>query len=230
VQPSSASSPWQPVDTPSWGVVVAKRQSILTRCLPRAVVLWWMLGALLCGCAPKIHSFSIEPRRACPGDTLRIHFAVTGTPHLEVIATAGAEPETLTYTLVVDRHGKSTFARQDVVRLAARQEWSLAFVTAPLGPDSVVTSDTLRADDWNSAARLATVGSRAGRALRVEHGGRSAILSADGQLSDAFAGLSLAGPWRVVAALQAGEIMGDLAHAPPTTLRLRTTLACRQAP
>jgi len=198
------------------------------RLLTRSIGLVWAVGLTLQACGPKIHQFSVEPRRACPDDTLHIGFSVTGRPRLEVTATPAAEPETLTYTLIVDRHGKSVLARQDVVRFAARQEWPLVFAASPLGADSILTSDTLRVDDWNSTARLFAVSSSSRRALRVEHGGRVAILAADSTASEAFAGLTLAGPWRVAAALEPGEVLGDPAHAPPGRLRLRVTIACRE--
>jgi hypothetical protein len=192
-------------------------------------VLHWLTGLILfgvIGCGPKIHSFSVEPRRACPDDTVRISFSVTGTPHLEVTTTSGEGPETVTYTLIAERQGKSRFARQDVVRLSAQQERPLSFPTIPLGTDSLSASDTLPADNWNSSARLAGLSTLSHRDVWVTHLGRVALLRGDGTPSNEFVGLPLAGLWELAAPLKAGEILGDPAHAPPVRLKLLTTIRC----
>jgi hypothetical protein len=171
----------------------------------------------------------VEPRRACREDSIRVTYEVTGNPQVQ-IASAGTDPETLTYTLFVKRHGKTRFARQQVVRLRTDQEWPLVFTTEPLGNDSLVASDVLPESNWNSSVRLTQVSARSGRSMWVTHGGRLALVSGNGAPVEAFAGISPAGPWELRAALLPGEVMGDPLHAPPDRLRILTTLQCEAAP
>ena len=177
-------------------------------------------------CSPKIISFSVAPRRACPDDSIAVNWKVVGTPSVTVTKRGGLLADTLTYTLVVQRHDKRKYARQDVIRFRAAQPETLVFVTLPRGQDSLWCVDTLRAADWNSSLEIDTTASCSGRDIRLLHGGRDVLLRGDGSRSLALSGVGLEGRWELRSRLLPGEAMGDPVHSPPEKLRILVTLQC----
>jgi hypothetical protein len=112
----------------------------------------------------------------------------------------------------------------DVVTFLPGAAPPLAFDTEPLGTDSLIARDTLKADTWPDALTLADVSSPGGRKLVVQHGGREGIVGATGNAT--WKGMAVNGAWSLRSALLPGEVMGDPARHPPAHLYLKLTLAC----
>jgi hypothetical protein len=177
------------------------------------------------GCKPSISSFSVTPRRICPGDTVDIRFKAKGEPRLSVVSRGSEAEDTTTYTLMVEKRKKLAFARQDVVRVRAGRPRDLLFMVTRAANDSVEAVDTLSGSNWESSLRVNTLATNQGRPVRVRHGGREATLEGNGSPSSAFTGLTFAGPWELAAALLPGESVGG-ATPPPERFRLSATVAC----
>ena len=185
-------------------------------------------GLLPVACSPAINEFTVWPRRICPDDTVHVAFDVSGKANLSMVTRSGSSADTITYTLVAERNGKTAFARQDVIRWLAPPSKELVFMTVPLGRDSVKAIDTLSAETWQSGLALESVALQPGRAITVIHAGIVVVIPGDGSPTTAFDGAPIYGAWELRAPLLPGEVMGDPAHPPPDRLRLGTTLMCNQ--
>jgi hypothetical protein len=188
----------------------------------------WILGLFPVACSPTINEFTVWPRRICPDDTVHVAFDVSGKANLSVVTRSGSSADTITYTLVAERNGKTAFARQDVIRWLSPPSKELVFMTVPLGRDSVQAIDTLSAETWQSGLAIGSMASQLGRAITVIHAGIAVVIPGDGSPSMAFDGTPIYGAWELRAPLLPGEVMGDPAHPPPDRLRLGTTLMCNQ--
>jgi len=180
---------------------------------------------LLGGCKPSISTFSVTPRRICPGDTISVRFKTSGQPRLTVVSHGGDTEDTTTYTLIAEKRKKLAFARQDVIRVRPGRPRDLLFMVTAARNDSVHALKTLSGAAWESSLRLNTLSSTTGRPIRVRHTGREAILGGDGTPSPAFTGLAFAGEWELAAALLPGESIGG-ATPPPDRFRLSAMVAC----
>lgn len=192
----------------------------------RVLAVALIAGLVPVACSPTINEFTVWPRRACPDDTVHIAFDVNGQARLSMVTRSGAAADTITYTLVAERNGKTAFARQDVIRWLSPPSKELVFMTVPLGRDSLKAIDTLSAETWQSGLALGGVTSQTGRSITVIHAGRAVIVPGDGSPSTGFNGAPVYGAWELRAPLLPGEVMGDPAHSPPDRLRLGTTLVC----
>ena len=159
----------------------------------RYLLLVVQLSWLIIGCKPSISSFSVTPRRVCPGDTVSIRFKASGEPRLTVVSRGGDPEDTTTYTLVAEKRKKLAFARQDVIRVRPGRPRDLLFMVTSAGNDSIQAMETLSGDAWESSLRLNTLASAIGRPLRVRHAGRDTILEGDGTPSPAFRAWRLPG-------------------------------------
>jgi hypothetical protein len=180
---------------------------------------------LLGGCQPSISSFSVTPRRICPGDTVSVRFKTSGQPRLTVVSHGGDAEDTTSYTLIAEKRKKLAFARQDVIRVRPGQPRDLLFMVTAARNDSVHALKTLSGDAWESSLRLNALSSTIGRPIWVRHAGREAVLGGDGTPSRAFTGLAFAGEWELAAALLPGESTGG-GTPPPDRFRLSATVAC----
>src|SRR4051812_44800620 len=107
--------------------------------------------ALVAACGPKISEFSATPRRICAGDTVRLTFKASGSPHLLSVRHGSVVADTTSYILVAERGGKRAYSPIDVVTFSPSAQPVLAFETGVLGRDSLAGRDTLRADTWPDA-------------------------------------------------------------------------------
>ena len=180
---------------------------------------------LLGGCKPGISSFSVTPRRICPGDTVSVRFKTSGQPRLTVVSRGGDTEDTTTYTLIAEKRQKQAFARQDVIRVRPGRPRDLLFMVTAARNDSVHARKTLTGDAWESSLRVNTLSSITGRPIWIRHAGREAVLGGDGTPSPAFTGLAFAGEWELAAALLPGESIGG-ATPPPDRFRLSAMVAC----
>ena len=194
----------------------------------RFVAVVIIAGLVPVACSPKINEFTVWPRRVCPDDTVHVSFDLTGQARLSIVTRGGTAADTITYTLIAERNGKTAFARQDVIRWLSPPSKELVFMTIPLGTDSLKAIDTLSTETWQSGLVLGSVASQTGRAITLIHAGRVVVIPGDGSPSSAFDGAPIYGAWELRAPLLPGEAMGDPAHAPPDRLRLGTTLVCNQ--
>ncbi|MFZ5625073.1 MAG: hypothetical protein ACOY71_11700 [Gemmatimonadota bacterium] len=192
----------------------------------RASVRLVPLAALLAACGPSIKAFDVRPGKACPGQQVAITFDVKGTPRLYTTLSMGDAADTTRYLLVVTRGQGVTQATRDVETFRAGASIPLAWVTAPLGRDSVAAADALPAARWPAPVRIAGVSARGDRPVRVRHGGRDVLLDPSAPPSRALDDLPVAGSWQLAAGLLAGEAMGVPDRAPPERLGLAVGIAC----
>jgi hypothetical protein len=181
---------------------------------------------LLAACGPKISEFAVTPRRVCAGDTVRMTFKTSGTPHLLAVRHGTATADTTSYVLVAEKGGKRAYSPMDVVTLSPNATPALAFDTDLLGKDSLVAADTLSPDVWPEALRLDEVFADSGRALMVSHAGKADVVGPEPDGNITWQGLPVSGTWELRAGLLPGETPGDPAQAPPAHLYLRISLAC----
>jgi len=182
--------------------------------------------ALVAACGPKISEFSATPRRLCAGDTVRLTFKTSGTPHLLSVRHGSAVADTTSYLLVAERRGKRAYSPIDVVTFSPNAQPALAFEIDIFGRDSLAGHDTLRADTWPDALRLDDVSVDSGRAILVRHGGTEDVVDPEEGGNPAWRGQTVSGEWSVRAGLSPGEVVGDPDHAPPRHLYLRLGLVC----
>lgn len=198
-----------------------------------------LLLVVATACAPKIQDFSVTPRRVCAGDTVAVSWRASGSvtlvtnPRLVLpahLATSGslhvAVQDTTSFMVVASRGSKADSARQDVAVLSPANEKVLAFRMKPLGDTALTAADSAPAGQWDDVLVIETVRSLAGRALHVEHGGRSTELAADSTASEALRGLSVQGAWTITAPLVGEEKINDPAHRWPAHLHLGLQLTC----
>lgn len=194
---------------------------------------------LMAACGPKIVSFEASPHRLCTGQSTTLSWMVKGEAKLSAepsLAGTGVVPSTgsrsftpvqsTTFKITAARHGKSQFAKQEVVTLATGEERPIVIRTDPDGAGGLVGIVTLQPADWDDLVRINTISGQSNRILRVLHEGREVILSADGSESDQMKDLKVSGRWEIHAGLQPGEIISDPNHAPPDRLRILIHLSC----
>ncbi len=186
----------------------------------------WTFGVLiLLGCGPKIQEFSVQPRRICLGDTVRVTFKTRGAPHLVSMRRSGPLADTTTYMIVAEARGKKAYSVMDVVTFLPGATPSLAFDTNLLGADSLIAHDSIRVETWPDFLRINDIFSDSGRKLVVRHGDREGVVGRG--RSAVWRGLAVNGAWDIRSGLMPGELPGDPARHPPAHLYLRMSLACR---
>ncbi len=202
----------------------------MTRISPRRsarrVVRSFGVLLLIGGCGPKIKEFTVEPRRVCAGDTVRVAFKTSGQPRLIAVRHGGPPVDTTTYTLIAESRGKVSHSAMDVVTFSARAVPVLAFDTELLGQDSLVARDSLRPETWQDGVRVGQLFADSGRVLLVRHAGKEGVVQSGPGGSAALSGAPVSGEWEIRSALLPGEVPGDPKHHPPAHLYLRVGVAC----
>ena len=102
----------------------------------------------------------------------------------------------------------------------------LAANTGMLGPDSLVARDSARTTGWHSLVQVGEVGSDSGRALRVTHEGKEAVVGPGREASPVWRGMPIGGVWEIRSGLKPREVPGSGKRAPPQQLFLRVGLVC----
>lgn len=198
------------------------------------------VAVVLAGCRPSIADFQARPLRICPETRGEFRWRITGHGMLtadtaaftpRAVASHDSMPFTATqttvYTLTVTRWMRSpTFARQEVRMLYPDSPEELVMPTRPLGADSVIARDSTETGQWDPQAAIAGVVNTSGRALRISHAGRSFTVDTGAAPAQTFNGTTRGGIWELKAALQAGEVLGNPQHAPPSALSIDVTLSC----
>jgi len=177
-------------------------------------------------CKPEITSFMVNPDRICGSDTVSITYQIDGNPTLAVVSRGVGSPDTITYTITVEKCGKKVFARHDVLRWITSPEQSMVFMLTPLGRDSLVARDTLNDTTWSARMTISSVVSLSDRPVEVTHLGRSVHVENSGAVDGGLSGLAPTGVWELKSSLRAGEVMGDPQHSPPDRFKIRITLNC----
>lgn len=214
------------------GGPAARRRARITCLAPLA-----LLAAA--ACAPKIHDFSVTPRRVCTGDTVTVAWKASGDARLvtqpELPAAGGLASsgslrvpvrDTTSFMLVVRRGSRADSVRQDVAVLSPADEKVLAFRMAPLGDTALTSTETPPEGQWDGVLVVEAVRSLGGRPIHVEHRDRTADLPADSTPSHALRGLPVQGAWTITAPLVGDEAISDPAHRWPAHLHLGLQLAC----
>jgi hypothetical protein len=188
----------------------------------------WGVGVslLLAGCDPRIIDFDVQPRRVCAGDTVHTHWKVRGTPRLLADRLTVDSVDIIRYTIVAESHGKKASRAIDVITFTPGAPKILVGQTAMQGTDSLVARDSARAAVWHSLVQVGEVVSDSGRALRVRHGGREAVVGPGREASAVWRGLPMSGVWEIRSGLKAREVPGNRTRRPPQQLSLRVSLVC----
>src|SRR5215831_2208727 len=105
-------------------------------------------------CNPKINDFTVVPDRTCGNDTSKVSYNVSGTGSLSKLRHGNGSPDTISYILTVERCGKKTSARHDVLHWSGSPEIDLAFESQRLGLDSLAGADTLGFDTWVEGTKV----------------------------------------------------------------------------
>jgi len=201
---------------------------------------------LLCaGCAPEIYSFHAAPNRVCGGDhvTLDWHASKSGTiSALPQQAAPGDVPATGTasvtptssvrYHLEVSNFWGSAGRDNDVELLAGR---SLAIGQSVADPSASCTDRTLSVialaptDAWSAQAIVGGIATLAEDKHRyhIEHAGVKVELG-PGEVSQAFEGAPVAGPWALSLSLLEAEKCGT--QSVPHNLGIQLVAACSTGP
>jgi hypothetical protein len=195
-------------------------------------------------CAPSIQRFEAQPNVICAGTpvTLSWHASTSGELAESPLAGAPSDDDTTDvdadgsrevrprqptkYRLVVDNWFGDA-AREVDVDVRTGEEVpigeSVAHPSAGCDATHVWVEANAPRSFWDARVRVGSVASVDDRPLRIEHGGLSDDLAA-GATSTKFAGQEIAGPWKLVATLRAGESCGT--PNMPRVLGFRATTAC----
>jgi hypothetical protein len=188
-----------------------------------------VLGACLAlavgGCAPTIDSFRAEPNVICRGSTVRLSWVASTGGQLSSRPPTGALGNVPKEGSVDVSPEKPTTFRLDVSSLFGRASHeagvdvrdvpsvpkqigqSVADPSAGCDTASVWVTDNVPADFWDPQLRVGTVASSDSRSYHVEHGGKVGDVNPSTP-STAFAGLPVAGPWKLTTPLLPGEACG----------------------
>jgi len=201
--------------------------------------LWPLL--LCASCAPAIYSFHVAPNRICAGDNVKLDWeaskagaisaqpAQAGLGQVPATGTASVKPSSsVRFHLEVSNLWGKAARDNDVELLAGR---SLAIGNSVADPSASCEGSTLSvtalapASAWSAQAVVGGVTTLAEDKHRyhVEHAGVKLDL-APGQLSQAFAGRPVAGPWALSLTLLDGEKCGT--PTVPRNLGLQLVAAC----
>lgn len=193
----------------------------------RCTVAWRIgVGLLLAGCGPEVSAFDIQPRRVCAGDSVHITWKARGTPRLESVRRTEDSVEMIRYTLVAESRGKTASRQLDVITYSPGAPASLAFDTDPLGRDSLVARDSLRAATWHSLLHVGDVSTDSGRQLLVRHAGVDGLVGPGRKASAAWRGKPMSGAWEMRSALTPREVRGKPAKHPSLQLFLKLNVVC----
>jgi hypothetical protein len=187
---------------------------------------WIGVTLLLAGCDPRVMDFDVQPRRACAGDSIHITWRVRGTPHLETARRTEDSVDIIRYTIVAESRKKKAFRALDVVTFRPGAPAALALRTEPLGADSLVARDSLRAAPWHGLLRVGDVVSDSGREILVRHAGVEALVGPERRKNSAWRGKPVSGAWEIRSGLTRGEVRGKPTRHPPTHLYLGVNVTC----
>ncbi len=206
--------------------------------LVSAIVAFAFAG--VCGCAPQVHSFMAEPNVICIGSSSKLTWAastdgtLSSTPVVEpprqVTANGGlsvAAATTTRFHLEVSNLFGSDGRDVDVSVLASPEVkvlgQSVADPSAGCDASNLWVTAVAPANFWDSRLKVGLVSSTDNRSYHLEHAGRVTDVT-PGKPSNAFAGLDVSGPWRLVTPLAAGEACG---HQTPPSLMIGVAAACQ---
>lgn len=193
-------------------------------------------GLLTCvACSgPRISRFEVKPQILCEGDKAVIRWAAHG----ELAMTLQSEPmpeaeptcategrDTFSLTLVARKRGEEAERKVEIGQLHRTAAEPIVMSTNAIVGTDVVASGQKNPGLWGDRVEVTTVAACLGRAIHVQHSGRSASLPADGTPSDLLGGTVLDGPWELRSPLSPEE-----QHNPslrPKVLKVLATVRCR---
>lgn len=156
----------------------------------------------LCGCGPKIYSFTAEALTVPVADSARLHWKMRGEPTLFVhekdLVTGNTTRKILEFTLVAEKGSKPPVRAflQVEITLGQRTD-TLSLTELSLEGDSVLVAKGTKSPARWTAFEVVKLASASGRELRVLHESRTDVLDAAGSFSQALTGLPYSGTWEL---------------------------------
>lgn len=194
------------------------------------------LTALTCAACsgPLINRFEVKPQVLCAGEKAVIRWDADG----ELAMAIQLEPlqkddpdcaprgrDVFALTLVATKKGAETPQRVEVVQLQSNAAEPVALHTQSMEGTDMVASDEKNLPLWSSRVEVMTVAACRGRAIQVQHAGKTASLAANGAPSDALSSTALGGWWELRSPLQPDELAKPALR--PKELKILTTLRCK---
>jgi hypothetical protein len=188
------------------------------------------------GCAgPSIQHFSVDPQVLCEGESAVIRWDATGelamayslesAPAGESSCSARGR-ETFAITLVARKGSEEKPRKVEVVQLHEGGAEPIAIRTTRLEGAKVVAVGEKNPALWSDRVQIATVASCQSRVVEVQHAGKTAVLPANGAVSDALGGTALAGSWEFRSPLSSDEQKNPALR--PKDLEVLATFRCRK--
>ena len=172
--------------------------------------------AMLSGCA--VHTFDVQPRIICSGDTVTVHWDASGHVRLVQAGTAspvdanGSQSQRLTadrtYQLqVLGDAGNVTELSMPITVRVAPDAYPIALAPVCDERDAVIRwESTQRPDDFDRLVFARQLTNESPRAARFQKGGQISELLAPGETGGAMlTGAHVSGQWRAFAMTQPNE-------------------------
>ncbi len=180
-------------------------------------------------CGPVVRSFTAYPQRITAHDSVRVNWAIRGTPTMLVsqrsdstdLAPGEAAPHFMELTLVAQKKRKES-RRVTQIRIVPDVSTEEIVFIAELHGDTLVAAGTKNEQDWGPIFELGEITSPSGRQLTVTHAGKTAMLLPTAPTSLAFKRLPVGGSWVLHSLLTAAERADH--RTAPTRLRIMATI------
>lgn len=198
---------------------------------------------LIVGCA-QIKSFSVAPSTACPGETIKIDWQVSGNsgnvtldaaPPLEGAGKVAAK-DSRSFTpihstrIVLKAPGllKSDQREWDVLVIPSQSSRLLGGIAQCGGnPQSVLTSFTIQRNDTSARVRAVSIANNYHRPLSVSKGDVEVEIPPNGT-TDSFKNESVIGTWTIRMPVTLDEACESLLKAVSGRLTIQAQMSCEE--
>lgn len=202
-----------------------------------------LIMPLIVGCA-QIKSFSVAPSTACPGETIKIDWQVSGnsgnvflgaTPPLEGAGEVAAEgSRSLTpihstrFVLKAPGLLKSEQREWDVLVIPNQSSRLLGGIAQCDGnPPSVMTSFTIQQKETSARVRAVTIANNYHRPLSVSKDGVEVEIPSNGT-TNGFKNASVIGTWAIRMPVTLDEACESVLEAVSGRLTIKTQMSCEE--
>lgn len=202
-----------------------------------------LIMPLIIGCA-QIKSFSVAPSTACPGETIKIVWQVSGNsgnvtldaiPPLEgagEVAMEGSRSLTPIHStrFVLKAPGlfKSDQREWDVLVIPSQSSRLLGGIAQCGGnPQSVLTSFTIQQKETSARVRAVSIANNYHRPLSVSMGGMEVEIPPSGT-TDSFKNASVIGTWTIRMPVTLDEACESVLETVSGRLTIKTQMSCEE--